>query len=552
VCAGDREGGGTFALTIVPPSTAALAARPRDVVLVIDRSGSMQGWKMVAARRAAARMIDTLTSRDRFCAIAFDNGLDPLPSSALVDATDRNRFRAVEGLSRIGARGGTELLQPLRFALGLLAGGTAERERVIVLVTDGQVGNEDQIVREVAPTLRNIKMFTLGIDQAVNAAFLRRLASAGGGLCELVESEDRLDAVMTKVHRRIGAPIATELALRATGLEIDRGSIAPAKLPDVYAGAPVVILGRYRGALPAGAAIAVEGTSLGEPLRMTVSASSPGSANEAGSWLAASWARAHIRDLEDRYAAGARELEGEIVRISKQFSVLSRFTAFIAIDRSQVVNESGALRQIVQPVELPAGWDTNFAGASGGPMRTGGHGPPGAMPMQAYGGLSLAPAAMAPSAKSSVVEHLRRLQTPSAQPPARPLAASVPPSSASLPSAPPLEQALREALASPTVDAAYLASLLVHARELAARANPVDATAIRLVRERLVQWIEDLRSIGGGAELASVVEELVARLTLALAHPATLAAEVQAIAARLEALAVGALRKHKSRPAFWK
>src|SRR5882724_7459120 len=87
---------------------------------------------------------------------------------------------------------------------------------------DGQVGNEDQVLRDLAPALHNIKMFTLGIDQAVNAAFLRRLAAAGGGLCELVESEDRLDAVMAKVHRRIGTPIATELALRATGLDVDR------------------------------------------------------------------------------------------------------------------------------------------------------------------------------------------------------------------------------------------------------------------------------------------------------------------------------------------
>src|ERR1043166_1744917 len=215
-------------------------------------------------------MIDTLTSRDRFCAIAFDNAVESLPEASLVDATDRNRFRAVEALAKVDARGGTEIAQPLTRAIAMLGGGTADRERVIMLVTDGQVGNEDDVLRQLAPTLRNIKMFTLGIDQAVNAAFLRRLAAAGGGLCELVESEDRLDAVMAKAHRRIGTPIATELALRPTGLEVDRATLAPAKLPDVYAGAPVVIFGRYRGSAPAGAAIEVEGTSLGDPLKMTV------------------------------------------------------------------------------------------------------------------------------------------------------------------------------------------------------------------------------------------------------------------------------------------
>ncbi|TMQ18832.1 MAG: VWA domain-containing protein [Deltaproteobacteria bacterium] len=227
VCADDAGGSaGTFALTIVPPSTQAVGARPRDVVFVIDRSGSMGGWKMVAARRAVARMIDTLTSRDRFCALAFDDIVEAMPEPGLVDATDRNRFRAVEALARVEARGGTEIAQPLARAVTQLEGGTTDRERLIMLVTDGQVGNEDEVLRRLAPTLRNIKMFTLGIDQAVNAAFLRRLAAAGGGLCELVESEDRLDQVMAKVHRRIGTPIATELALSPVGLEVERGTLA--------------------------------------------------------------------------------------------------------------------------------------------------------------------------------------------------------------------------------------------------------------------------------------------------------------------------------------
>ena len=197
VCADDEDGkAGTFALTMMPPSTTTMAAKPRDVVIVLDRSGSMSGWKMVAARRAAARMIDTLTSRDRFCVLAFDNVVERVPERGLVDATDRARFRAVEALAKVDARGGTELLQPLADAAQLLAGGSDDRTRVVVLVTDGQVGNEDHILRELAPSLKNVRVFTLGIDQAVNAAFLRRLAAAGGGLCELVESEDRLDAVV--------------------------------------------------------------------------------------------------------------------------------------------------------------------------------------------------------------------------------------------------------------------------------------------------------------------------------------------------------------------
>lgn len=560
-CADDPGGGGTFALTIVPPSTTAVAARPRDVVLVIDRSGSMGGWKMVAARRAAARIIDTLTSRDQFCAIAFDQRIDALPFNTLVAASDRNRFRAVEALAKVEARGGTELAEPLRFAIGLLTGGTSDRERTVVLVTDGQVGNEDHILREVASTVRNIKMFTLGIDQAVNAAFLRRLAGVGGGLCELVESEDRLDAVMAKMHRRIGTPIATELALRATKLEIDRGSISPAKLPDVYAGAPVVVFGRYRGAARPGASIEIEGTSLGDPLRMTVPVTG---AVGASSWLAASWARAQIRELEDRYAAGTHELEAQIVRVSKQFSVLSRFTAFLAVDRSQVVNEGGALRQIAQPVERPAGW----AGASARPpvvqpfvassklsrvmamepedLNPGSFGgmhaapPPGLMQKSITGMAPPRASALAPSGPlDSLDAYASRSQA---------FALEVGPGTAG--------ESPRAADTAMFMTVRYLPQLATLAAELEAEAKGrCDAGAIRLLRQRLTQWLEDVRAMGGGDDLVSTVDDLIQQLSAALAAPRKLADKAAEVAASLAALAAGAPpppERKRSRLAFWK
>jgi Ca-activated chloride channel family protein len=358
VLADDEGQGGTFALTVLPPATAA-TARPRDVVLVLDRSGSMDGWKMVAARRAAARILDTFTAADRLAVLAFDNVVDTprdLPAG-LVEATDRNRFRAVEFLATLQARGGTEMLRPLQQAAGLLTG-TSERDRVLVLVTDGQVGNEDQILRELAPRLSGIRVHTVGVDRLVNDAFLQRLAGSTSGHCELVESEDRLDEAMRHIHRRIGSPLVTGLRVVPDGLAVDAGSLVPAPLPDLFHGAPVVISGRFTG--PADGALTVTGDA-----GFTATAQAVASTNPS---LAAVWARGRVRDLEDRYVIdGGEALAQQIVDTSLRFGVLSRFTAFVAVDQ-RVVNEGSVVHRVTQPVDAPSGWELPVASA---PMAAG-------------------------------------------------------------------------------------------------------------------------------------------------------------------------------------
>jgi Ca-activated chloride channel homolog len=390
---------GTFTLTLVPPDGGS-KPRPRDVVLVLDRSGSMHGWKMVAARRAAARIVDTLTGADRFAVLCFDNVTERPPDlpDGFAEPTDRNRFRAIEWLARTSARGGTEMLAPLEQAAGLLSGeaateaagaeaaaseaagaeavgvpaaeaaraaaadGDSGRDRVLVLVTDGQVGNEDQILQRIGARLAGIRVHVVGIDQAVNAGFLSRLAGIGRGRCELVESEDRLDEAAARIHRRIGAPLVTGLALAANGVAVVPGTVAPSLLPDLFPGVPVTVTGRWRG--HPGGTVTVTGSGTdGTPFEAKVTAvtgSNPVST--------AGWARAHLRDLEDRYAclpghdaAELTRLEQQITDVSLRYGVLCRFTAFVAVD-SRVVTDGTGPHRVTQPVELPAGWEAAVLG----------------------------------------------------------------------------------------------------------------------------------------------------------------------------------------------
>ena len=354
----------TFALTIVPPATGAELHTPRDVVVVLDRSGSMRGWKMVAARRAVGRIVDSLLDADRFSVIAFDNTVETAPPcrEALAPASDRTRWRTVEWLSGIDARGGTQMEGAVGAALRLLDSSEEGRQPILVLVTDGQVAGEDAILRAVGEASAGgcaPRIHTIGIDRAVNAGFLRRLAHAGGGTCDLVESEDRLDAAMDQIHRAIATAAITNLELEAIDGTLVDDSLAPCPLPDLFADRPVTVYGQYRtGRAPL--RLRISGADAeGRPWQAeTIASEAPADT------IRSLWGRARVRDLEDRYAMSEKngdKLAKQIVSVSLATHVLSRFTAYVAVDDSEVVNQGGEQQHVVQPVEIPDGWDVPIA-----------------------------------------------------------------------------------------------------------------------------------------------------------------------------------------------
>jgi Ca-activated chloride channel family protein len=374
------EGDGTFLVTLVPPAGRAgdgtATTTPLDLVVVLDRSGSMQGWKMIAARRAAGRIVDALGSGDRFALLAFDNVVEVFSppggarprGSGLLDADDTTRYRAVEWLARLDARGGTELADALDTAFATVPRG--ERAAAIVLVTDGQVADEDRLVELATRAGRGrgeLRVHCVGIDQAVNGGLLERLSRVGGGSCELVESEDRLDEVLVALHRRIRSPRLTTVTLQGEGIEILPGTLSPAGVLDAFPGVPLVVSGRYRGHPAGGSAIVARaGQAAGGPFERRL----PLTVSEVTA-LRAVWGRGRIRDLEDAYAAhGDESVVTAIVSTSLATGVLSRHTAFVAVDEAEIVHRGdGDLARLVQPVELPAGWVAGAApGAPGAPL----------------------------------------------------------------------------------------------------------------------------------------------------------------------------------------
>jgi len=550
----DAEGDeGTFMLTLVPPAGDADATRPRDVVFVLDRSCSMSGWKMVAARRAVARMVDTLGDDDTFNVLAFDNTIETpagFDESQLVAATDRNRFRAVEFLAKLDYRGGTEMARPLELAAGALAGGYAERERVLVLVTDGQVGNEDHILRNLQKRLKNVRIFTLGIDRAVNAGFLRRLATLGAGACELVESEDRLDEVMDKIHRRIATPIVTELSVKADGLSIIEDSIVPGRLPDLFANAPLTVTGRFRGKARGGVRVSGQdliGSSWSQEVFGRI---------DAARAVTQLWARGLIRQLEDEYVVrGAHgKLEQRIVSTSITHSVLSRFTAFVAVDREGKIKADGFPHQVTQAVDMPSGW----VAPARAPMHA---------QMRGYGGGRSAKEMMAAPASAMPVASIPP-RSPKKRSPVGAVAAGVATGIGAVLGAP---VAVAKALANrgggggasfeePAAPAEpvdlqpYLDRLVELVAQLRATGHGDVERRLKRVAALLHQLIEDLQSIDVTLELVRALAPLAQRLADELRSGAADAAALAVSTAdELEAIAQGTPDPGAStRGAFWK
>lgn len=359
---------GVFALTLVPPAIAASKSPPREIVFLLDRSGSMEGWKMVAARRTLGRMIDTLLDHDRFAVLAFDSAIEHSPlQRGLIPATNRLRWKTLEWLGGIQARGGTELDPAIDEGLQLFSPSGSGAQPILVVVTDGQVTNEDAILRRFRQAAKiQPRVFTVGIDQAVNAGFLQRLAQLGQGQCELVESESRLDEAMDRIHRLIGAPVLTNVRIEPVDIDWIAESLTPRRLPDLFADRPIVIQGRHPSRKPMRlrvSAIDAQGKSWSDEV-----VARP----EENSVLLATWGRSMIRDLEDEYAAGThsepQQLMQRIIQVSLESHVLSRFTAYVAVDHSQVVNDGGVQNQILQPVEMPAGWEMGMNAAAGAVM----------------------------------------------------------------------------------------------------------------------------------------------------------------------------------------
>jgi Ca-activated chloride channel family protein len=350
-------------LTIVPPEP---SSRPqavaRDVTVLLDTSGSMDGAPLDQARRIVAALIDTLGERDRLELIAF-SGRPERWKPAPVAATADHRRAACAWLASQRAGGGTEMHDAIIEALRPLRG---DAQRQVVLVTDGQIGFEGMIVTAIAARpAQALRVHTVGVGSAVNRSLTAAAARAGRGVEVVVGVGEDVERAVQRLVARTRAPLVVDVTVSGSALL----EHAPATLPDVFAGAPLLVGARLRAE---GGELLVRGQTASGPwqARVSVPATQPGEGRPA---VAALFGREAVEDLEIWFAAGAdeRETEAKIWSLGLRHRIATRFTSWVAIAEEPSVDPSVPFRRVRMPHEVPHGMSIEGLGlraAAAGPQ----------------------------------------------------------------------------------------------------------------------------------------------------------------------------------------
>src|SRR5262249_21805722 len=245
---------GYFSFLITPKmETAKQYQVPRDMVLVLDTSGSMHGVKMEQARKALKYCLSNLTSQDRFALINFSTGVTRY-KDGLLEASSEQTERAKKWVDELDATGGTAIDAALKEALDL-RGSDPSRTFTVVFFTDGQptVGETDttKIIRNVAArNTANTRIFTFGVGDDVNATMLDTLAEQTRAMSTYVRPEEDIEAKVSSLYSKISNPVLANLKLSVSN-DVSLLEVYPPQLPDLFHGVYLIVLGRYSGKGPA-------------------------------------------------------------------------------------------------------------------------------------------------------------------------------------------------------------------------------------------------------------------------------------------------------------
>ena len=313
-------------LMLVPPrQVSSLARLPREMLFIIDTSGSMGGESIRQARAALLAALDRLHPGDRFNIIEFDDQfstLYPQPVPAADDTLSQARYF----VRRLEAGGGTEMLNPLRAALTMH--GEPGYLRQVLFITDGAVANEHAIFSTVHNELGDARLFTVGIGSAPNSYFMRKAAEFGRGTFTYISDTGEVSEQMAKLFARLEKPLMRDITV--TLPEGINAELFPDKVPDLYADEPIMVAMKFN-RLPDRVQVQGQGiSSWSQTVRVSGTAQHPGTS--------ILWAREKIEALMDRMVRGEEEavIRPQVLDVALRHRLVSRYTSFVAVDRTPV------------------------------------------------------------------------------------------------------------------------------------------------------------------------------------------------------------------------
>jgi len=349
---GAKSKGGYFTLILQPPARVADSdVTPKELVFVLDTSGSMSGFPIEKAKELIRHALDDLRPGDTFNLITFAGDtkvLFPEP----VFPTAQNLEIAKRFLDGRSGGGGTEMMKAIRASLA--PSDAQDHVRIVCFATDGYVGNDMEIIGEVQKH-PNARVFAFGIGTSVNRFLLDGMARAGRGAVDYVTLAEKADEASKRFYERVHSPLLTDVSVEWNGLPVE--DVYPLQIPDLFSGAPIIISGRFTG--PAAGTFTIRGNRAGSPYGRDVAVDFSKASPENGS-LAGFWARRRIDDLMSQDWNGLQnaqpqpEVQRQIMQLGLDFHLMTQFTSFVAVEE-RVVTSDGQPKIVQIPVEMPEG-----------------------------------------------------------------------------------------------------------------------------------------------------------------------------------------------------
>ena len=319
-----------------------------EYIFLIDISGSMAGEKLEQAAQAMKICLRNLGTNDLFNLVAFESELHPFSQKSL-PFNQKNLDLATRWVNRLRSMGGTEILPAVEFAL---KEETPEYEKIILLFTDGQVGNENEIINYIKARNQNLRLFSIGIDTTVNDFFINRIAEAGNGYAEFAYPGENLEDKVIRHFSRIHANYMENITLQMEGLSLEPGGKIPNRLYDMEPFTQVFKMNSQ----PQDKMI-IKGYSGAQEMVLEIDEiiKSPNA-----KVLEKLWAKRKITELETYLQSGnprrAKTIQADIIELSQKHHLLSSLTSFVGVYQRE--NKLSGLPELITiPVDIPYGWD---------------------------------------------------------------------------------------------------------------------------------------------------------------------------------------------------